>query len=89
MEHTKGKWKAVTHDDGYLPHYIATSKSVIATLEYNRDGSNTEEVIANAQLIAAAPALLEACEEAVEHGREAGCQPSDKVIAAIKAAKGG
>ena len=46
MEHTQGKWEVATNDDGYLPEFIVSGETVIATMEYNRDGNNTEEVIA-------------------------------------------
>ena len=70
-KHTKGLWKI--HKAGtYYPGYIAREiyaehddDKIIATLE-NANLEDAEKVEANARLIAAAPALYEACRRIVE-----------------------
>lgn len=56
MTHTTGKWK-VEHEADWIS--ICTNQEDIARLEYY------EGVDADASLIASAPALLEACKEAL------------------------
>lgn len=57
-KHTKGPWE---RDDGF----IKGGGKIVALAHFNRR-ENTEEERANANLIAAAPELLEACENALE-----------------------
>ena len=61
-EHTPGPWEVAPDDDGPR-HVIAVDGVLIATAyTYQRTKAT---VSANARLIAAAPALLEACEMAL------------------------
>ena len=62
-KHTPGPWK--TRYIKTLNPAIATEESIVATVN-SVNPQNPEERIANARLIAAAPDLLAAVEEAIE-----------------------
>ena len=96
MNHTPGPWKFVKHSN--YSHYFGRVKTLqegrnypgVALVEHNGRTISKEEVEANANLIAAAPELLEALEEMYE---KCNISPDDaphrvKARAAIAKAKG-
>ena len=65
--HTPGPWRAVTPENGHRrPTQIRSDRNSIASTAFAPDLS-TDEIIANARLIAAAPELLEAVYSAIAH----------------------
>lgn len=69
MAHTPGPWTAGRPDmgtvvDGIVSKWIYAGEQYVAIASGRIDG-DWDEVIANARLIAAAPALLEALKEAL------------------------
>lgn len=65
MEHSKGPWET----DGRVGHLdIVCPKGRIAMMDCEDDAFWAAELEANANLIAAAPDLLEALQEAVNKG---------------------
>lgn len=100
--HTPGPWKVETSDthgieilgDGDIKRYVAkihdwTTDAVAPQYEAAELVLATERE-ANAKLIAAAPQLLEALEQAMEHGLAGGCggdcETVNRARAAIKEA---
>jgi len=90
-QHTPGPWSyrgsLGPHSNPHLlgPHVVENTTGIqIAIL----NGWRSEVSEANARLIAAAPALLEALEGFVNHGTCFDKEDMDKARAAIKAAKG-
>ncbi|MCK5608853.1 hypothetical protein KAR91_43675 [Candidatus Pacearchaeota archaeon] len=65
MSHTKGEWIATRGSHSY-PLEITTETKTIAQIEARKSIDETE---ANAQLIAAAPDLLDACRKALSKFR--------------------
>ncbi len=68
MEHTKGPWKA----DNVAEGYIYAGETLVAsaqceTLHFKAKGITPAQMNTNARLIAAAPALLAACEQMQKH----------------------
>lgn len=57
MSHTPGPWKAVEMQHGW---HIGPQPDGVCSIRYNTDGSKYAEKQCNANLIAAAPDLLEA-----------------------------
>lgn len=70
MKHTKEKWVIDGQIDGNMVVYLKAGKKILATIATLEDGVNNaarnKEAKANAQLIAAAPDLLEACKAQYE-----------------------
>jgi hypothetical protein len=69
MTHTPGPWKILTADDGFIGDvekrdFGITAGGIIAEVFYQIDDDVFADVEANANLIHAAPDLLEACEKA-------------------------
>ena len=62
-KHTSERWQC----DGNFVYAIGEDGTNVFTLLVQRVTCSTDELLANARLIAAAPALLEACEEALSH----------------------
>ena len=62
MKHTKGPWKEMV--DGYI--YSEPIEGRAVGYVYGRHSSYDEEAKANANLISAAPELLEACKWALK-----------------------
>lgn len=92
MKHTKGEWKLSTtshESDGVKFNYIIGNdefRSAVCLISID-DGD--EEVKANAQLIASAPDLLEACEYVLEQAGLSKNSPCyNKLSKAISKAKG-
>src|SRR6516165_6430321 len=64
VKHTPGPWTLTEHSGKYTPRHIIRSKNA-AIIEFASFGSvGIEQREANARLIAAAPELLEALEQA-------------------------
>ena len=61
MKHTKGEWKWINQTTQSGDYYKVTGETVSVCNITTRDSKQAE---ANAKLIAAAPELLEACEQA-------------------------
>lgn len=61
MKHTKGEWKWINQTTQSGDYYKVTGEAVSVCNITTRDSKQAE---ANAKLIAAAPELLEACEQA-------------------------
>jgi len=65
--YTKGEWKVNPTDDINDFHIGCVCKfQTLGIADVETDYTGEEEALANARLIAAAPALLEACKEAKE-----------------------
>ncbi|MFP4145311.1 MAG: hypothetical protein ACLFV3_09220 [Phycisphaeraceae bacterium] len=99
--HTPGPWRHY-QDTKHAPGYIEDeSRSYIAAMEFDGAGFDAKTCLANAQLIAAAPELLEALRDlrdsvqALHVGADERvldcvvCQCLDRAEAAIAKAKGG
>ena len=96
-EHTKGEWKVgQMHDDGSVYVLGGQSEKYICSVQIKQTGGGAiasameSERLANARLIAAAPALLEACERYVrmqdEINAEMGTKPTNTMYQMMKAA---
>jgi hypothetical protein len=81
-KHTQGPW-AVSQQKG-LTLFIVGEDEAIAEVPH---ANFNKETFANADLIAAAPELLAACERILELGKDANCGLNE-VAAAIAKAKG-
>ena len=73
-KHTKGPWAVVEHDHAICIQTESPSKTKYGASRYaaiggfdRNDRAQLEEARANARLIAAAPELLEALTDCVEH----------------------
>jgi len=58
MKHTRGPW--MVNDNGGQDIWVGTESDILIAQDIGEDGMDMGEVRANAQLIAAAPELLEA-----------------------------
>ena len=100
MSHTPGPWKLVTreHVHAIVPKF-GHDVTWVPTKGHKEHGSiagrerSDDELLANAKLIAAAPDLLEALRDVLEHFEwlDAGGEPSrayDRSVAAIGKATG-
>ena len=84
MSYTRGEWRALLNG--------VYDKRNIRICDYRATGlTNLEEIKANAQLIASAPRLLEACKSAVRERMLHGDIPDSitEIKKAIKSAEGG
>ena len=100
MPHTPGSWKAITRvkatDHSLYARVESVSGFLVAVCPDTIDQGNIakpvsdKEALANARLIAAAPALLAACTAALEFARVYGpgqCATLEQIKAAIAAAE--
>src|SRR5882672_6616938 len=96
QKHTLGLWEVATNHDKSVPHpfesgpsdaaVLASGHGVAVMCSYLR---GKEEQEANAYLIAAAPALLEALEQLMYHYDTGNGEPDwPKAITAIRKARG-
>ena len=98
-KHTKGPWAVVEHDHAICIQTESPSKTKYGAYRYaaiggfdRNDRAQLEEARANARLIAAAPELLEALTDCVEHmhwTQPQGEAALKKAKAAIAKATGG
>jgi len=96
---TQGPWKVYPDDRNTFVASIPSGRVVATGLYDENSGTPAGEIEANARLIAAAPALLDAAEWAAEIIRDsygqhdvdipADCQAVNVLERAIKQAKGG
>lgn len=88
--HTKGPWKAI--ENGGRNMAVVDQDNNYLTYRAGSDRMSSEVLEANANLIAAAPDLLEAleaCQSFVLMSNEQGaCEVADKILSAIAKAKG-
>ena len=81
-KHTKGKW----HLNKYS-HIVDDNEKGVPITSATIPMTETEESIANAKLIAAAPDLLDACQSALEYMDDDGYEPiRTDLLKAIKKA---
>lgn len=91
MKHTPGPWEfsdmsGLTMDDKpYASAHVGANQEIVAIL--GDDYEKRDTVLANAQLIAAAPELLEALEEIMPYIAHDKCVPWEKAQKAIDKAK--
>ncbi len=95
MEHTKGPWKAhlnvpTAQIEGHIIKTAYGAECPIASLWVGGGTKGKPRQVANAQFIAAAPALLEACETVLDDTENYSVKPPywKQLVAAIAAAKG-
>lgn len=96
-KHTPGPWQAWnTHGSHIMKNWRVGSRGVtpgIVTPVCTLDGAgvvdSSDEEVANARLIAAAPALLAVCQEIAEHGTDDWDARMRTLRAAIALAEGG
>ena len=62
MKHTKGKWEVSADGKRMQVEIVADNRRIAGV--YYEGGSEDKEIYSNALLIASAPDLLEACEDA-------------------------
>ena len=82
-KHTPGPWQAIGRDVLSMHAYPRASGPLVCVV----DDNDNARWPADSALIAAAPDLLEACEEMIEHAKAAGMNVT-KMRAAIAKAKG-
>ena len=85
-QHTPGPWKVYPSGTQTFVASVATGRIVAVDLYDENSNPPIEEVDANARLIAAAPALLEAVEAALKFIQEGDSEPSQSysVVALLK-----
>ena len=68
-KHTPGPWSAdkATYHNGYVEHFVRRDGDAVAIASDITDPETRQPSEANALLIAAAPDLLEALKDALEH----------------------
>lgn len=89
MAHTQGPW-ALDGDINAMNLDVVSGEGRIAMIDCENDDLTDAEVMANARLMAAAPDLLAALQDAVEALTEARYYPSEleRLRAKIRKAKG-
>ena len=90
-KHTQGPWRTLWGQDTMAVETADDRIVASADFDDDDDGIPYDECKANANLIAAAPDLLEACEWMLEHcdqGGVVGKEPCDNARAAIAKARG-